>query len=410
VNHAKYVLALILLAPAMDARAFDYDLSTRAAVWSSSMNLDNASDLTSTQVWVRANQSYSEDSGSVGFYGEGWLNQETGQTADHFAYRIRQGYVQVATGPFDFRAGLQMFPWGRADGINPTDNLTPRQLTFLTRDFDDQRFGTPALSASWFSDPISLTAIWLAGFRQSVLPWPTPFFQTRDIRPASPSDQWAAKLESVQGSFEGSLSYYDGYDVLPTAAFLNEEPVSQLLLAHGRVRVLGGDFALPVGRVVIRGELARSLTDDPQSEAVFSARPQSYAVMGGEHTFGDYFDVDVQYYFRHVDGNPVPAGLTGEDQQLGQELAVTAQQYDRIDRGYTFRIADQWLNETLEASVSGVFSTVRRGYLVRPMVKYKATDELTIGLGADVLHGDADSIYGALSKNSTTYLEFRWGY
>ena len=36
---------------------------------------------------------------------------------------------------------------GRADRINPTDNLTPRDFTLLVPDDEDQRFGTAAIRA-----------------------------------------------------------------------------------------------------------------------------------------------------------------------------------------------------------------------------------------------------------------------
>lgn len=403
------MLGLALLAPAVGV-AFDYDISARTAFWTSSMSLDNGVDLTSTQLWVRGRQSLSLGAATVGFYGEAWLDAQTGRSEGGFSHRIRQAYAQLGVGSFDFRAGLQMFPWGRADGLNPTDNLTPRQYTFLTRDTGDQRFGTPSLSATWFPGAVSLTAIWLGGFRPSLPPWPqAPFPPTHNLSPGDPRSQWAVKLDSVQERFEGSLSYFDGYSVLPTAAFLASGTVPALLLAHGRERVAGGDFAVPVERVMLRGELARTFTEGRPDGSVFAERPQFYAVLGGEHTFGDYLDVEVQYYFRQVDG-AVPDGLGGEAALVESELEVTAQQFDRNDRGYTLRIADQWLHETLEASLSAVVSTSRRGYLLKPLIKYRVTDELTVSAGAYVMQGDDRSLYGALSKNSTGYAELRWGY
>ncbi|MBI3605573.1 MAG: hypothetical protein HY202_06050 [Nitrospirae bacterium] len=44
-----------------------------------------------------------------------------------------------------FFVGKQIVVWGRADGINPTDNLTPHDFTVLLPFEDDQRFGTTAL-------------------------------------------------------------------------------------------------------------------------------------------------------------------------------------------------------------------------------------------------------------------------
>ena len=61
---------------------------------------------------------------------------------------IREAYLDLSHGPLDLRIGKQIIAWGRADRINPTDNLTPRDYTLLVPDDDDQRLGTPAVKAT----------------------------------------------------------------------------------------------------------------------------------------------------------------------------------------------------------------------------------------------------------------------
>ncbi len=39
---------------------------------------------------------------------------------------LREAYVNAYVGPLDVRLGEQIIVWGRADGINPTNNLTPQ--------------------------------------------------------------------------------------------------------------------------------------------------------------------------------------------------------------------------------------------------------------------------------------------
>lgn len=374
------------------------------------MSLDNAQNLTSTQVWIRGKDYLPWTDSGIHLVYEGWINQETGAVADHFSHKVRQAYAQTGSGSFDIRVGSQIFPWGRADGINPTDNLTPRQYEFLTRDLEDQRFGTPAVNMTWFTGPVSLNLVWLAGFKPSELPWPPTTPPVHDIKPGTPSDQWAVKLDTVRDDYEGSLSYFDGYDVLPSAAFLSASTPTEIFLAHDRIKVLGGDFAAPVGRFVVRGEVAHTDTSAPQSGAVFSLRPQTYAVAGGEHTFNEYLNVNIQYYYRRVDGSAVTGGQSAQAEDIGDVFAITAQEFYRTDHGFTFRISDEWLHETLEASMSGVFSTSREGYIVKPLIKYRVSDELTVSLGADIFGGSDKTLYGFLKGNSTAYLELRWGY
>jgi hypothetical protein len=346
----------------------------------------------------------------VRLHGEAWMERQLNGASDRVRGRVREAYAQLSAGPLELRAGSQIFPWGRADAINPTDNLTPRQLTFLTRDTEDQRFGSPALRATWFSGPVSLNLLWLAGFKPTELPWPAGAPQLEDVKPSTPAAQWATRLEVVRSEFEGSLSYFDGYDVLPTQAVMAASGPPRVWVFHERLKIAGGDFAKTVGRFGLRCEVAHMEPVNLERNAIFSKQTQWYAVAGGDRTYGEYFNINLQYYYRRVDSAAVPQGLTAAAESVGQAFAVTAQQYDRIDRGITFRISNQWLNETLDASVSGLFSVARRGYVIRPLIKYRATDAWTVSLGGEALGGANRSLYGYLHDSSAAYLEVRRGF
>jgi hypothetical protein len=378
--------------------AFDLETSARAAYWSSSRNLNDERNLTPLQVWVRASATYALEDAAIGFHGEGWIEALPRGTPQRIDGRDREAYAQLSTGPFEFRAGWQIFPWGRADAINPTDNLSPRQYTLLTRDMDDQRFGIPALRATWFN----------------VLPWPPAAPAIQDRKPRQPTGQAALRVELVRDTLEGSLSWFDGYDVLPTQAVLATalapSAAPRILLFHDRLKVVGGDIARPVGRFVLRSEIAYMEPPAARGDAIFAKQRQIYAVSGGDRTFGEYFNVNLQLYWRHVEGAATPPDLPEPQRVIAQVFAVTAQQYDHNDRGITFRISDQWYNETLEAEVAGLLSLQRSSYVIRPLIKYRVTDEWTASLGGEILGGDGRSFYGFLRDDTTGYLEIRRGF
>jgi hypothetical protein len=147
-----------------------------------------------------------------------------------------------------------------------------------------------------------------------------------------------------------------------------------------------------------------------RGDAIFAKQRQVYAVAGGDRTFGEYFNVNLQLYWRHVEGQAVPPDLPAPEQAIARVFALSAQQFDRNDRGITFRISDQWYNETLEAEVAGLFSVLRSSYVIRPLVKYRVTDEWTASVGGEVLGGDGRSLYGFLRDDTTAYLEMRRGF
>ncbi len=55
--------------------------------------------------------------------------------------RLIEGYAAVHFARADLHLGKQIIAWGRADGINPTDNVSPCDFTLLLPFEDDQRFG-----------------------------------------------------------------------------------------------------------------------------------------------------------------------------------------------------------------------------------------------------------------------------
>src|SRR6188768_2752056 len=53
-----------------------------------------------------------------------------------------EAFATIHFAKADLRLGRQIVAWGRADGINPTDNLSPRDFVVLLPFEDDQRVGT----------------------------------------------------------------------------------------------------------------------------------------------------------------------------------------------------------------------------------------------------------------------------
>jgi len=402
-------LAVALLGyVALDAHAGEIQSSVRASTWSSSRTLDDESLLAPLQVWLRADHSMQAETLALRLYAEGWGELETRSPsdADRWDGRVREAYAQLSTGSLEIRGGVQIIAWGRADAINPTDNLAPRQLTLLTREPEDQRFGAPALRASWYGGPMSASVIWLAGFEPSELPLP-PGAHFAVQEPEHEARQWAARLEYVGGELEGSLSWFDGYDVLPSRAV---SALQTIHLLHERVRVAGFDLAKTIGRYGVRAEAAYSSPVSSKVGAIFAKQSQWYVVAGGDRTFGEYFNVNLQAYYRNVTASAIPSGLDHSHLAVARSLAIATQQLNATDVGLSFRISNQWLNETLEASISGVASLTRSGHLLRPIIRYRFRDNWSLAAGAEIFAGSDRSTFGALQKNSAGYIEVRRGF
>src|SRR5688572_7912189 len=131
--------------------------SLRGGYWSSTRDLDAEDHLGAAMLWMKATKSLSN---RVSFLAEGWVALSGPAGDSDGKGDLREAFVDLRFGHLDLRVGRQIFAWGRADGVNPTDNLTGEDLTLLAPDDDDRRRGTTALRASYYFGDVSVSALW----------------------------------------------------------------------------------------------------------------------------------------------------------------------------------------------------------------------------------------------------------
>lgn len=69
-------------------------------------------------------------------------------------WEAREVYVDFSYNEWDVRIGQQIFQWGRADGYNPTNCLSPQDLSVYSPDYDDKRMGRLAARITYNFYPL----------------------------------------------------------------------------------------------------------------------------------------------------------------------------------------------------------------------------------------------------------------
>jgi hypothetical protein len=393
------------------ARRADLAMSLRGGYWSSSRRLDDEGGLGSSSVWLRAAPRLGPH---VALAADGWVGADTLDEGSRADGRLREAYAHLAVGRLDLRAGKQIIAWGRADRINPTDNLSPRDFTLLTPEEDDQRFGTGAVRATYDLGPVSVIGVWLPDFEPHVIPLhpPPAGVALHEREPGNTHGQWAAKVERRGEGLDWSLSYFDGFDLFPDLGIERVAPSGvDLELRSHRLRVLGADAAAVLGPYGLRAEAAYAHTEDADGRDPFVKNPYAWMVVGADRTFLETLNVNVQYLLRVVtryrDPNEIDAPLA---RAVALREAVIANQLDRLQQGASVRLAQRWLRDALEAEVRGVLLFPRGDYAVRPQVSYAFTDYVKAIVGGDLFQGRRDSFLGNLRDNSGLYVELRWAF
>ncbi len=382
--------------------------SVRGSYWSSSMNLDGRNDLPSDALWLKAEPKLGNNAGLVL---EGWVMNEDATRGDGHQRKLREGYVNMTDDNADLRIGKQIIVWGRADKINPTDNLSPRDFTLLVPEDDDQRTGAYAAKATYHFNDWSLTGVWLPEFRPNVLPLPhTPGLNFSERIPQGQGG--AIKAEQSGKAIDWSVSYYNGLDLNPDLSLgsVSNSGLS-LRLDHHRIDVFGADAATVIGRYALRTEVAYTRTEDNNGQDPFVKNPFYYLVAGGDRTFFEYLNVNLQYYARYVSNYQDPSTLNNFAlRTIAIQEAVISNQFDRFQHGMTWRVSDKWLNETLEGEIAGIASFTRRDFALKPKLVYSIDDHWKGSFGANLFRGENNSFYGRLKDESNVFMELKYSF
>jgi hypothetical protein len=375
----------------------------RAGYWTSSRALDDRNNLATLALWTRAAPRLGSTT-SVVF--DGWFGYPDASSGDRTTGTVREAYADMVLGAFEVRAGKRIIVWGRADAVNPTDNLTPRDYTLLVSDDADQRFGVYCAELAWHRGTLTVTGTWLPGFQPSVVPLPaTLAFREQAPRWVDSEQQAAVKVEQSGERVDWSLSYFDGYDRAPDLAGALPAP----LLAHHRTRVIGADAATVVGRYEVRSEVAFTFTENWSGRRPDVANPFWFGVVGADRTFGNYLNVNAQYLMRVIVHRHDPFAVEPDQQLLAVENAVIRNELDAVQHGATVRVSDKWWNETLEAELLGVVLVPHASYAVRGKVTYAITDRWKGIVGFDYYNGGDPSFFRNLRDTSTVFAEVRLG-
>lgn len=401
----NFLCAMVAMSVPLSALATDAGLpemlsgSATGSYWSGSRMLDGDRGLPATSLWLKGQRAVGESR----VVAEGWLRSEDLRRGGRKEGQLREAFLVTTVGNVDLRVGRQVLVWGRADQINPTDNLTPRDYTLLVPEAGDDRLGTHAVQVQPRFGEVSVTATWLPRFRPSVTPIPDAI-EKQIPRSAR---QLALKVDSSGGGgIDWSVSWFSGFDLTPSLAL---RATGGAEARYPRISVIGGDFAVPLGRVGLRGEFAYTRTEDREGTDPLKKNPFLFGVLGADRTFLAYLNVNFQYYVycvsRYSDPREIAdAGLRG----LAVSQAALAHQVDRVEQGIALRVSNKWWNETLEAELAAVLAFGGRGHIVKPKVVYAVNDHLRLTVGADVYRGRSDAAYGLLEHNSVAYGELRF--
>ena len=321
---------------------------------------------------------------------------------------LRQAWLSHARGPVEVRIGRQIIAWGRADRLNPTDNLSPRNMRALVADIDEDRMGLDSASVRLqLGERVNLTALHAPRMPATVLPdaiasIPALFGGRRVTDQSSSRDTQALRIDYAGNALDASISIVDGPSTTP--AFIDALPPAFAPHANQPgVRIVGADFSAALGdRWGLRGEFASTTFHGRAPAGLGDFR---YAVLGVErHIDGGWLAL-AQWVHRRAERAPAPSTLAG-----ALNRAVWFQTEARSDALYLGLNRAQF-----EGALSGNIGLLQtlddRGRAWFANLAYRIDDRWNLLARWQHFNGPANTNLGALRRDSLLLFELRgtWG-
>jgi hypothetical protein len=338
-------------------------------------------------------------------------------------FQLKEAYAGYSADKLDIFLGNQIVAWGRTDGYNPTNNLTPINYFFLTADPEDQKLSnfmlrtryrfTPAIDIEGIAIPVYVPSVYrydlfdLSGNGQEVI-FTSPTLPERSFKNSSVAARFNIELSAIGFS----VSYFRGYD--PFLGFdvkqidFSSDPLSILNSATPYLKnTFGADFALPAGAWIFRGEMAYNHTTGYDTVIYMPAPSLAYVAgiersIGGITTILQYvgkFVTDFTELSEPVLGDPsdplvimnyTDAMIRFESAQFNRKIF---NQQEKTNHAFSLTLSKYFAYDTWNAELTGYYNITSEEYMVRPKVTWKVTDALSLSAGGSYMKGPENSIF-----------------
>lgn len=330
-----------------------------------------------------------------------------------FNIYLRENYLDVSAGNWDYRLGKQHVVWGEMVGMFFADVVSARDMReFILPEFDMMRIPQWAARAEYFNDDFHAELLWIPVASYDEIGKPGAEFYPYQIQPAGvnvvyknedrparnlANSNYGIRLSTLTNGWDISGFAYSSRDVSPT--FYRDAasvPGTYIYEAkHDRIHQYGGTLAKDFGDVVLKGEMVYtrgrqfSVLDVTDSNGVVPQNTLDWAVgldftLPAETRFN--FQVFQRKYFSY------DSDLISDEHENGMSLLLNRKFGD------------------IEAQALWITSLNRTDWLFRPKVLWNFERNWRLAVGADIFQGPPQGLFGQYDGQDRVYSEVRYSF
>jgi uncharacterized protein DUF1302 len=363
------------------------------------VELGGSGSLTSAARWrlsVRAD--------ADGAYEVGHFYPEPVRRDQRTDFAVRDAYVDVSAGDWDFRLGRQQVVWGEMVGFFFADVVSARDLReFLLPEFEALRIPQWTARAEYFKDEFHAEFIWIpvpsyddvGKPGAEFFPFPAAIPGTRFRVDQTPSQNlghtnWGARLSTLKQGWDLSAFYYRSMDRSPTYYPLADGSFEP---RHDTIQQGGGTITKDFGEFVLKSEFVYT---HGRRFNLFSSSPPLFAMRPSDTA-------------EYVVGVDIPTGDWRVNMQLFARTLFSwepAMKVERNEPGASL-LVNHKIRDDLEAEILAVSSLNQTDYMLRPKVVWRFAPAWRSQAGVDVFGGKPQGLFGRFDNRDRAYLEVR---
>lgn len=324
--------------------------------------------------------------------------------------QLDEAYGDIYLGSVDLRVGQQVVSWGTADGINPTNYVNPKELSFAAGEFK----GTPvpSLQATYFGPMTSVTGVVVFDF----VPQDVPEEMTEGIaqglgleelpEPTDPENtlenmEYALQVERRLGNWDTKLSYFHGWEDYP-ALWIEMvpgiAPAFEAESQYQRVNKVGLATAGGFRGIGLWGEVAYTSPEeieemDTATMLLSMNEPYLQGVVGADYSFSDFY-VEGQYIY-YENGS-----LMSPYAQREPGIDITPGKYVMVQISYE-------VNRDQSVRLVGMMNLDDSGYTIMPQYTYALSDVADLLVRAAFFSGGEGTEFGSLKSLESVDLSIK---
>lgn len=356
------------------------------------------------------------------------MGQQYGENVSSFT--VREAWGMYYNSFMSISAGKKIIKWGKTDIYTPLSRFNPVDYTFRSPDFEDAELGNLLGEIAFTPAPFFRLSVVAAPFwnpsilviKPISLPAGMNVTLPEGLRTGNGYYSWGMRGDFTFRAFDAGLQYYHGPDLMPGLKLVNAD-YSNLLQPSVSVEGVpyiisstGFDFETTISPFVLRGAVAMTHPADEKEGNEEIPFRQFEWVAGIDWTPGA-IRVTAEYSgkkifdFYKAPYDPI-LGTEPDMQQLMElfntpgfdPVEYTRLQIEAFNRLYNNQLHQYYHSAglRLEAdlfygrlipSITAVYNFTSEDLAIRPVLKYKPSDGVTLIAGYEHYSGSSGGMY-----------------